>query len=279
MSMDRYVVAGNPVEHSQSPFIHAEFARQTGQVMAYGRLLWPLEGFADSLRALVESGAKGCNITVPFKFEAARIATRLSDRAALAQAANVLSFDAEGWRADNTDGIGLVRDLETNAGVPLRAKRVLLVGAGGAAAGLLGPLLQARPAEIVVANRTLDRARHLVERHQSMAADAMLRASTLTECGEAFDMVINATASSLQGRAIPVSHRVLRPGALALDLMYGPAAQGFLDWAAAHGATGRDGLGMLVEQASAAFELWRGVRPDSAPVLTALRQRMAQATT
>ena len=279
MSMDRYVVAGNPVEHSQSPFIHAEFARQTGQVMAYGRLLWPLEGFADSLRALVESGAKGCNITVPFKFEAARIATRLSDRAALAQAANVLSFDAEGWRADNTDGIGLVRDLETNAGVPLRAKRVLLVGAGGAAAGLLGPLLQARPAEIVVANRTLDRARHLVERHQSMAADAMLRASTLTECGEAFDIVINATASSLQGVAIPVSHRVLRPGALALDLMYGPAAQGFLDWAAAHGATGRDGLGMLVEQASAAFELWRGVRPDTAPVLTALRQRMAQATT
>ena len=279
MSMDRYVVAGNPVEHSQSPFIHAEFARQTGQVMAYGRLLWPLEGFADSLRALVESGAKGCNITVPFKFEAARIATRLSDRAALAQAANVLSFDAEGWRADNTDGIGLVRDLETNAGVSLRAKRVLLVGAGGAAAGLLGPLLQARPAEIVVANRTLDRARHLVERHQSMAADAMLRASTLTECGEAFDIVINATASSLQGGAIPVSHRVLRPGALALDLMYGPAAQGFLDWAAAHGATGRDGLGMLVEQASAAFELWRGVRPDSAPVLTALRQRMAQATT
>ena len=279
MSMDRYVVAGNPVEHSQSPFIHAEFARQTGQVMAYGRLLWPLEGFADSLRALVESGAKGCNITVPFKFEAARIATRLSDRAALAQAANVLSFDAEGWRADNTDGIGLVRDLETNAGVSLRAKRVLLVGAGGAAAGLLGPLLQARPAEIVVANRTLDRARHLVERHQSMAADAMLRASTLTECGEAFDIVINATASSLQGGAIPVSHRVLRPGALALDLMYGPAAQGFLDWAAAHGATGRDGLGMLVEQASAAFELWRGVRPDSAPVLKALRQRMAQATT
>ena len=279
MSMDRYVVAGNPVEHSQSPFIHAEFARQTGQVMAYGRLLWPLEGFADSLRALVESGAKGCNITVPFKFEAARIATRLSDRAALAQAANVLSFDAEGWRADNTDGIGLVRDLETNAGVSLRAKRVLLVGAGGAAAGLLGPLLQARPAEIVVANRTLDRARHLVERHQSMAADAMLRASTLTECGEAFDIVINATASSLQGGAIPVSHRVLRPGALALDLMYGPAAQGFLDWAAAHGATGRDGLGMLVEQASAAFELWRGVRPDTAPVLTALRQRMAQATT
>ena len=156
MAMDRYVVAGNPVEHSQSPFIHAEFARQTGQVMDYGRLLWPLEGFERSLRALVDSGAKGCNITVPFKFEAARVATRLSARAALAQAANVLSFDAEGWRGDNTDGVGLVRDIEYNAGVPLLGQRVLLIGAGGAAAGVLGPVLQARPAEVVVANRTLE---------------------------------------------------------------------------------------------------------------------------
>ncbi len=277
MPMDRYVVAGNPVEHSQSPFIHAEFARQTGQVMDYGRLLWPLDGFADSLRALVESGAKGCNITVPFKFEAARIATRLSEAAALAQAANVLSFDAEGWRGDNTDGVGLVRDIESNAGVSLRAQRVLLIGAGGAAAGVLGPLLQARPAEIVVANRTLQKAQALVDRHRSSAAAALLRASTLLDCGEGFDMVINASASSLQGGAIPVAHSVLRPGALALDLMYGPAAQGFLDWAARHGATGRDGLGMLVEQAGAAFELWRGVRPDTLPVLAALRARMTQA--
>jgi shikimate dehydrogenase len=274
--MDRYVVAGNPVEHSQSPFIHAEFARQTGQVMAYGRLLWPLEGFEHSLRALVDSGAKGCNITVPFKFEAARIATGLSQRAALAQAANVLSFDAEGWRGDNTDGVGLVRDIEHNAGVVLQDQRVLLIGAGGAAAGVLGPLLQARPAELVVANRTLEKAQALVDRHRSVAEVARLRASTLADCGEAFDVVVNATASSLQGGAIPVSHKVLRPGALALDMMYGPAAQGFLDWAAAHGATGRDGLGMLVEQAGAAFELWRGVRPDTAPVLAALRVRMAQ---
>ena len=275
--MDRYVVAGNPVEHSQSPFIHAEFARQTGQAMEYGRLLWPLDGFADSLRALVESGAKGCNITVPFKFEAARIATRLSQRAALAEAANVLSFDAEGWRGDNTDGVGLVRDIEHNAGVVLRDQRVLLIGAGGAAAGVLGPLLQARPSEVVVANRTLHKAQALVHRHRSAAAAARLRASTLADCGEGFDVVVNATASSLQGAAIPVSHKVLRPGALALDMMYGPAAQGFLDWAAEHGATGRDGLGMLVEQAGAAFELWRGVRPDTAPVLAALRARMARA--
>ena len=277
MAMDRYVVAGNPVEHSQSPFIHAEFARQTGQVMAYGRLLWPLEGFADSLRALVDSGAKGCNITVPFKFEAARIATRLSARAALAQAANVLSFDAEGWRGDNTDGVGLVRDIEHNAGIALRGQRVLLIGAGGAAAGVLGPVLDTRPAEVVVANRTLEKARTLVDRHQSVAAATRLCASTLADCGEGFDVVVNATASSLNGGVIPVADRALRPGALALDMMYGSAAQGFLDWATRLGATGRDGLGMLVEQAGAAFEVWRGVRPDTQPVLAALRERMARA--
>ncbi|MEO8058336.1 MAG: shikimate dehydrogenase [Burkholderiales bacterium] len=276
MAMDRYVVAGNPVEHSQSPFIHAEFARQTGQLLEYGRLLWPLEGFESSLRALVSSGAKGCNITVPFKFEAARIATRLSARAALAQAANVLSFDAEGWRGDNTDGVGLVRDIEHNTGTPLRGQRVLLIGAGGAAAGVLGPVLQARPAEVVVANRTLEKAQTLVDRHRSVAPDTRLRACTLAECGESFDVVVNATASSLNGGAIPVADRALRPGTLALDMMYGPAAQGFLEWASRLGATGRDGLGMLVEQAGAAFELWRGVRPDTPPVLAALRERMAQ---
>jgi shikimate dehydrogenase len=271
--MDRYVVAGNPVEHSQSPFIHAEFARQTGQAIEYGRMLWPLDGFADSVRALAESGARGCNITVPFKFEAARVATRLGERAALAQAANVLSFDAEGWRADNTDGIGLVADIERNALAPLAGKRVLLIGAGGAAAGVLGPLLAARPLEVVVANRSEDKARALVERHRGLGP-AALRASTLAGCGVAFDVVINASSSSLQGAAVPVAAAVLAPGALAVDMMYGAAAQAFLAWAQANGARGRDGLGMLVEQAAAAFELWRGVRPDTAPVLAALRQRM-----
>ena len=275
--MDRYVVAGNPVEHSQSPFIHAEFARQTGQAMEYGRLLWPLDGFADAVRALAESGAKGCNITVPFKFDAFREGKRLTDRARLAQAANVLRFDAEGWLADNTDGVGLVNDIERNAGVALAGQRVLLIGAGGAAAGVLGPLLAARPAAVVVANRTLANARALVERHAPVAGDAELRASTLDACGDGFDVVLNASASSLQGAGVPVSHTVLAPGALALDLMYGAAAQPFLDWAARHGARGRDGLGMLVEQAAAAFELWRGVCPETAPVLAALRARMDEA--
>ena len=272
--MDRYFVAGNPVEHSQSPFIHTEFARQTGQALRYERLLWPLDGFADSVAALAASGAKGCNITVPFKFEAFRQGRRLTDRARLAQAANVLCFDAEGWLADNTDGIGLVRDIERNAGVSLAGRRVLLIGAGGAASGALGPLLAAGVSEVTVANRSLGSAEALVDRHRPRAHGATLRATPLDACGTGFDVVVNASASSLKGAPVPVAAAVLAPGALALDMMYGPAADTFLQWAAAASARGRDGLGMLVEQAAAAFELWRGVRPETASVLAALRERL-----
>ena len=272
--MDHYVLAGNPVEHSQSPFIHAEFARQTGQEMAYGRLLWPMGHFAESVRALAESGAKGCNITVPFKFDAFREGRRLTDRARLAEAANVLRFDADGWLADNTDGIGLVHDIERNAGIAIAGRRVLLIGAGGAASGALGPLLAAGPHTLVVANRTLEKARALTERHRAVAGRTLLQIAPLADCGTDYDIVINASASSLQGVGVPVAAQVLKRDALALDMMYGAAAQPFLAWAQAHGARGRDGLGMLVEQAAAAFELWRGVRPDTAPVLAALRTRM-----
>jgi len=276
---DRYAVAGNPVEHSQSPFIHAAFARQTGQAIDYGRLLCPLDGFADTLRRFAADDSagrvRGCNVTVPFKFEAFALATRHTPRATLAQAANTLRFDAEGWLADNTDGIGLVRDIERNAGVPLAGARVLLVGAGGAAAGALGPLLAAAPAALVVANRTVAKAQALVERHRAMAGQVELVACAPADCGSGFEVVINATASSLRGADIPVSAGVLAPRALALDMMYGPAAQTFIDWAQAHGARGRDGLGMLVEQAAEAFALWRGVVPDTAPVLAALRERLA----
>jgi shikimate dehydrogenase len=279
---DRYAVAGNPVEHSQSPFIHAEFARQTGQALVYDRLLCPLDGFADTIRRFAADRSagpvRGCNVTVPFKFEAFALAARRTPRAALAQAANTLRFDAEsdgGWLADNTDGIGLVRDIEANAGVPLAGRRVLLIGAGGAAAGALGTLLEAGPRELVVANRTLAKAQALVERHRKVTGATQLSARTPEDCGAAFDVVVNATASSLQGGEIPVGAAVLAPGALALDMMYGPAAQGFLGWAAAHGARGRDGLGMLVEQAAEAFFVWRGVRPATAPVLAAVRERLA----
>lgn len=281
---DRYAVVGNPVEHSRSPFIHAAFARQTGQLIDYGRLLSPLDGFAATVRAFAAGGdgqapARGCNVTVPFKFEAFELAPRRTARAELAQAANTLRFDPAGeggWLADNTDGAGLVRDITEHAGVDLAGRRVLLLGAGGAAAGVLGPLLQTRPKRLVVANRTAAKAADLVERHFDLATDCgvALRATSLDGCGTGFDVIINGTAASLAGASVPVPGAVLMPGALAVDMMYGPAAQGFLQWAAEHGAQGRDGLGMLVEQAAESFFVWRGVRPDTRPVRAALRAQM-----
>jgi shikimate dehydrogenase len=278
---ERYAVLGNPVAHSRSPFIHAQFAQQTGEPIEYGRVLCPFDRFEASVREYAASRhdgkgpARGCNVTVPFKLLAPALAVRVSERAALAQAANVLRFDADGWFADNTDGIGLVRDIEQHAGFRITEARVLLVGAGGAAAGVLGPLMASRPREIVVANRTRERAAALVERHRGAAAGLPLRASGLDDCGEAFDLVINSSASSMQGIATPVGAAVLTRGALAVDLMYGPQAQPFLDWASSHGAQPRDGLGMLVEQAAEAFYVWRAVRPQTAPVLAALRAHLA----
>lgn len=274
--VDHYAVAGNPVAHSRSPRIHALFAAQTQQAVDYGRLLCPLDGFKPALSAFAARGARGCNVTVPFKFEAFEMATRHTPRAVLAQAANTLRFDDQadgGWLADNTDGVGLVRDITVNAGVPLQGRRVLLLGAGGASAGVLGPLIQQRPAELVLANRTVDKARALVDRHLAWATehDVPLRACALTDVGEHFDVLINGTAASLGGSGVPVGAQALKHGALALDMMYGPAARPFLDWATAQGAIARDGLGMLVEQAAESFLLWRGVRPDTAPVLALLR--------
>jgi shikimate dehydrogenase len=276
--VDRYVVAGNPVEHSRSPFIHAAFARQTGHDLDYGRLLCPLDGFAAAIRRFARSTeggpARGCNVTVPFKFEAFALAARHTDRARLAGAVNTLRFDAEGWLGDNTDGAGLVADIETHAGIRIAGRRVLVLGAGGGAAGAVGSLLAARPAELVVANRTPDKARALVERHLGVAGSVRIAALPLADCGSGYDIVVNATATSLQGQAIPLAPAVLAPGALAVDMMYGSAARPFLGWAEAHGARGRDGLGMLVEQAAESFALWRGVRPRTAEVLATLRGRV-----
>ena len=275
-TFDRYAVLGNPVAHSRSPGIHAAFAMQTGQALVYERLLCPLDGFADTVRAFAAAGGRGCNITVPFKFEALRLAANASERARLAGAANVLRFDANGWWADNSDGVGLVRDVENNAGVPLAGRRVLLVGAGGASAGVLGPLLAAQPAQVVVANRTVAKAQALADSHAAWARQhgVPLSASGLHAPGTAFDVLLNASATSLHGAASPVPANVLAPGALAVDLMYGPAAAPFLAWAQAAGATARDGLGMLVEQAAEAFFCWRGVRPHTVPVLQALRLKL-----
>ncbi|HEY0957463.1 MAG TPA: shikimate dehydrogenase [Roseateles sp.] len=266
---DRYAVVGNPVEHSRSPAIHAMFAEQTGQSLTYERLLAPLDGFEATLKAFVAAGAKGCNITVPFKFDAFALAATRTERAQLSGAVNTLRFDASGWVGDNTDGAGLVNDIQKNAGRTLAGLQVLLVGAGGASAGALGALIAAGPARIIIANRSVDKAQALVASHAHLGVP--LAAVTLTDAPAAQDIVVNATSTSLAGAASPVDARVLKPGALALDMMYGPKAQGFLDWAAAHGAEPRDGLGMLIEQAAEAFFFWRGVRPDTAPVLKALR--------
>jgi shikimate dehydrogenase len=274
--MDRYCVMGNPVDHSKSPWIHARFAALTGQRMEYGKRLVPMDGFAEGVRAFRAEGGKGCNVTVPFKFEAAGLADFRSARALLAGACNVLRFEAAGIHGENTDGIGLVADVQRNAGLSLGGRDVLLLGAGGGAAGVLGPLLEARPRRVVVANRTVARAQALVQGHAMLANDtyADLQASELQAVRGPFDLVINATATSLAGAAVPVPASVLKPGGMAYDLMYGPAAEGFLRWAREHGAVGRDGLGMLVEQAAEAFQYWRGVRPPSVQVLAELRREL-----
>lgn len=266
---DRYAVVGNPVEHSRSPAIHAMFAEQTGQSLTYELLLAPLDGFEAALRAFAGAGAKGCNITVPFKFDAFALAAVRTERAQLGGAVNTLRFDAGGWVGDNTDGAGLVNDIQHNAGRSLAGLQVLLVGAGGAAAGVLGSLIAAGPACITVVNRSVDKAQALTDARRHLGVP--LHAGTLADAPAAQDIVINATSTSLAGAASPVAAHVLKPGALALDMMYGPKAQPFLDWATAHGAQARDGLGMLVEQAAEAFFFWRGVRPDTRPVLQALR--------
>lgn len=272
-SADLYCVMGNPVAHSRSPAIHARFAELTGERLCYERRLVPLGGFADALHHFAATGGRGCNVTVPFKIEAAALATHRSERVQLAGAANTLVFGPDGIHADNTDGLGLVADITRNAGLPLAGRDVLLVGAGGAAAGVLGPLLQAGVRHITVANRTLARAQALVQAHAGLASlqKAELLALTPQALEANFDLIINATASSLAGDAVPVPAHVLRTGSMAYDMMYGPAAQGFLDWARQHGAVPRDGLGMLVEQAAEAFALWRGVRPPSAQVLKELQ--------
>jgi len=272
----RLAVVGNPVSHSRSPGIHARFAAACGHAVDYTRIEAPMGQFVATVRAFADSGARGCNVTVPFKGEAFEACARLSERARRAQAVNTIVFEPGGWFGDNTDGAGLVRDIELNAGVPLEGRRVLVLGAGGAAAGALDPLLAARPAALVLANRTPARAQALVERFAASAArlDVPLSAAPLESPGAGFDVLVNATAASLQADVPPLPIGTIRPGALALDMMYGAASAPFLRWARAQGAVARDGLGMLVEQASEAYFVWMGVRPSTFQVLTELRREV-----
>ncbi|WP_295995470.1 shikimate dehydrogenase [Rugamonas sp.] len=269
--MDRYCVFGNPVAHSKSPAIHAAFARQTGQRLDYDKRLAPLDGFAAAVHAFIAEGGKGANVTVPFKLEAVRVAQALTIRAQAAGAVNTLHFTDDGIIGDNTDGAGLVADIVNNAGVPITAKRVLLLGAGGAARGVVLPLLEHRPRQLVIANRTVATAAALVERFAALGGAGVVSALDYADLAGPFDIVINATSASLDADLPPVPASVFECGTLALDMMYGEQPTVFMQFAADHGALTRDGLGMLVEQAAEAFALWRGVHPDTAAVLAQLR--------
>ena len=266
---DQYAVIGNPVAHSKSPLIHAAFAHQTGQDLVYERLLAPAGAFIATAEAFRGRGGRGLNVTLPFKLEAYGYATELSERARAAQAVNTLSYRAGAILGDNTDGAGLVSDLLHNLGFALAGRRILLLGAGGAARGVIAPLLQQQPAQLVLANRNLDKAQRLAQDFRGA-----LEAGTYAAlAGRQFDLVINATSASLAGALPPLPPGVFARGALAYDMMYGKGETPYLAFARGEGAALlADGLGMLVEQAAESFLVWRGVRPDSAPVLQLLRQ-------
>jgi shikimate dehydrogenase len=269
-SVDRYAVIGNPVAHSRSPQIHEAFAQATGQRLSYERLLGPLGGFAQAVDVFRAEGGRGMNVTVPFKLDAFAYATRHTERAQAAGAVNTLRFDADGTvLGDNTDGAGLVRDLVVNLGVALEGRRVLILGAGGATQGVVLPLLAARPAALVIANRTEDKAHALAAR---FAARGPIAGTGYDALEGRFDVVIDATSAGLDGAGPAIDTTVFAPGAAACEMIYGKGDTAFARLArAACAAVVADGLGMLVEQAAESFLLWRGVRPDTAPVLAQLR--------
>ncbi|MDD4928538.1 MAG: shikimate dehydrogenase [Gallionella sp.] len=261
---DRYAVIGNPISHSKSPMIHTLFAEQTGQDISYEAIEAPLDGFAATIERLRLEGYKGCNVTVPFKFNAFSCTTELSDRALAAQAVNTLGFEGRDILGDNTDGAGLVRDIEQNIDVTLKDKRVLLMGAGGAACGVVLPLLTAGAA-LTIANRTRDKAIELAKKFPDAAGGSYDELA-----GRVFDVVINATSAGLSDSQVALPSGIFAKDALAYDMMYGRETP-FMTFARQQGARVADGSGMLVEQAAEAFYIWRGVRPDTAPVIAQLR--------
>ncbi|MDR7050393.1 shikimate dehydrogenase [Duganella sp. 3397] len=271
---DRYCVFGNPIAHSKSPDIHAAYAAQTGHAIVYEKRLAPVDGFAAAVQAFIAEGGRGANVTVPFKLEAVKVANALTIRAQAAGAVNTLHFTDDGIIGDNTDGAGLVADIVNNAGVQISGRRVLLLGAGGAARGVVLPILEHSPAQLVIANRTVATAQALADQFAALGGEGVVSACGYADINGAFDLVINATAASLGAELPPVPGTAFAPGALALDMMYGKEPTVFLEFAASHGAVVRDGLGMLVEQAAEAFAVWRGVHPDTAPVLQSLRGQL-----
>jgi shikimate dehydrogenase len=261
---DRYAVVGNPIAHSRSPQIHTLFAAQTDQDLRYETLLAPLDAFAATVRGFIAAGGAGLNVTVPFKEQAFRLADTLTPRARAAGAVNTLSFTDGRIAGDNTDGAGLVADITHNLGTAIAARRVRLIGAGGAARGVILPLLEQQPAQLALVNRTADKAVALAQ------AFAGCNACDFATLAGAFDLVINATSAGLSDAELPLPPGIFATGCLAYEMVYGKQTA-FLNQARSAGARCADGLGMLVEQAAEAFFVWRGIRPDTAPVLKTLR--------
>lgn len=272
-----FAVIGNPIEHSRSPMIHQSFARQLGIDLSYEKIWAAIDGFEEAVNTFRERGARGMNVTVPFKLEAFDLADRRSPRAERALAANTLIFPdspGEPVYADNTDGIGLVNDLAFH-GVKLNDKRILILGAGGATRGVLAPLLDQAPQEILVANRNPERAYGLVEEFHDAAGECHLSGAPLEGIEERlFDLIINATPASLTAQLPPLPDALVGARTVAYDMAYGAEPTVFMQWAEARGGRPLDGLGMLVEQAAESFYLWHAQRPDTAPVREALRQNI-----
>jgi len=269
---DCYAVVGNPINHSKSPQIHQTFARQTGQEMHYEALLAPLDQFESTVNTFRRQGGKGLNITVPFKLEAYQFVTNLTERAELAQAVNTLKFEGDQILGDNTDGAGLVRDIAVNLKMPITGKHVLLMGAGGAARGVILPLLQHRPVQLAIANRTLQKA--LALKAQFSAYGQITVGEYMTLAGEHFDIVINATSASLNDDLPELPSGIFANDALAYDMMYSTEPTCFLKYASQQGVRHlADGIGMLVEQAAESFYLWRGIRPATDTVIAELKRK------
>lgn len=268
LNIDRYAVVGNPIAHSKSPLIHSAFAKQTNQEMSYERILAPLDSFEATIKELIAQGYKGVNVTVPFKFEAFNLSDTLTERAQAAGAVNTLTFKDGQISGDNTDGAGLVQDMTHNLKHILHNKRTLLLGAGGAAEGVLQPLLACELGGLVIANRTIEKAERMISRQLGVLNQ--LSASTYSGLNSSFDIIINATSAGLTDTALPIPSMVFAKDCLAYDMMYGRETP-FMTQARANGAQVVDGLGMLVEQAAEAFYIWRGIRPDTKPVIEMMR--------
>ena len=271
---DLYAVMGYPIAHSKSPFIHRRFASETGEPVAYDTLLAEPGDFRAAVERFRAAGGRGLNVTIPFKEEAFALASRRSERAERAGAVNTLWFEGTEVCGDNTDGVGLVRDLTRNLAVELEARSVLLLGAGGAARGVIGPLLDELPRRLVIANRTPSRAVELARRFAKQGSVSAVALDALA--ADAFDIVVNATASSLAGDLPPLPPGTLRAGGVAYDTAYAAQPTPFVRWGAGEGAAiATDGLGMLVEQAAESFRIWRGREPRTRPVIDALRTHLA----